>query len=69
MIGEVRNNMSGTKSYNKDRDFEKRIKRPEKSKRIIDKYRKAVYNVDSFDDEAFDEYLEHEVVLNKTKLR
>lgn len=61
--------MSGTRSYNKERDIEKKIRRSEKSKRIVDKYRKAVYNVDSFDDEAFDEYLEHEVVLNKTKLR
>ncbi len=61
--------MSGTRSYNKERDIEKKIRRSEKGKRIVDKYRKAVYNVDSFDDEAFDEYLEHEVVLNKTKLR
>ena len=61
--------MSGTRSYNRDHDFEKKIKRPKKGKRIVDKYRKAVYNVDSFDDEAFDEYIEHEVVQNKTKLR
>ena len=61
--------MTGTRSYNKERDIEKKIRRSEKSKRIVDKYRKAVYNVDSFDDEAFDEYLEHEVLQNKTKLR
>jgi hypothetical protein len=65
----MRTNMSGTRSYSRDHDFEKKIKRSEKGKRIVDKYRKAVYNKDSFDDEAFDEYLEHEVVQNKTKLR
>jgi len=58
--------MSHTKSYAQDWDKEKKIKNPKKSKRFIDKYRKAIYNGDS---NAFDEYLEHEVVQNKTKLR
>jgi hypothetical protein len=58
--------MSDTKSYSNNWDKEKKIKGTTKGKRFVDKYRKAIYNGDS---EAFEEYLEHEAVRNKTKLR
>ena len=63
--------MSDTKSYdnwNKD----KKIKKSEKGKRTVDKYRKIVHNMtldDLEDDDAFDEYLEHEVRQNNIKIR
>jgi len=46
----------------------KKIKKVKKNKRIIDKYRKAVYNYDS-NDNAFDEYLDYEYKQNKSKIR
>lgn len=63
--------MSDTKAYdnwNKD----KKIKKSEKGKRVVDKYRKIVHNMsthDVDDEEAFDDYLEYEVRQNKIKLR
>jgi hypothetical protein len=65
--------MSDTKSYNNRLDFEKRIKNPKKGKRFVDKYRKAVYNLSSNNEDldygSIDDYLEYEVTQNKTKLR
>tara|TARA_R110000868_G_scaffold5523_2_gene33145 strand:+ start:544 stop:732 length:189 start_codon:yes stop_codon:yes gene_type:complete len=62
--------MSDSKTYDWNR--EKKIKKSEKGKRLDDKYRKLVYNVTTLDedsDDAFDDYLYHEYVKNKTKIR
>lgn len=61
--------MGDTRRFNDDYTDGKRIKKVKKNKRIVDKYRKVVHNVDSFDDDAFDEYLDYEYKQNKTKTR
>jgi hypothetical protein len=67
--GAIKFNMGDTRRYNDEYGDTRRIKKVKKNKRIIDKYRKVIHNVDSFDDDAFDEYLEHEIKQNKTKIR
>lgn len=63
--------MGDTRRFNDDYGDGKRIKRVKKNKRIVDKYRKVIHNIDSFDenDNVFDEYLDHEYTQNKTKIR
>lgn len=63
--------MGDTRRFNDDYGDGKRIKRVKKNKRIVDKYRKVIHNMDSFDenDNVFDEYLDHEYKQNKTKIR
>lgn len=63
--------MGDTRRFNDDYGDGKRIKRVKKNKRIVDKYRKVIHNMDSFDenDDVFDEYLDHEYKQNKTKIR
>lgn len=66
--------MSDTRSYNSRLDFEKKIKSPKKGKRFVDKYRKAVYNnittnEEDLDYDSIDDYLEYEITQNKTKIR
>lgn len=62
--------MGDTRRYHSDYDDGgKKVKKVKKNKRIVDKYRKVIHNVDSFDDDAFDEYLDYEYKQNKTKLR
>jgi hypothetical protein len=61
--------MGDTRRFNDDYGDGKKIKKLKKNKRIVDKYRKVVHNYDSFNDDAFDEYLDHEYKQNKTKIR
>lgn len=63
--------MGDTRRFNDDYGDGKKIKRVKKNKRIVDKYRKVIHNMDSFDenDDVFDEYLDHEYKQNKTKIR
>lgn len=63
--------MGDTRRFNDDYGDGKRIKKVKKNKRIVDKYRKVIHNIDSFDenDDVFDEYLDHEYKQNKTKIR
>jgi hypothetical protein len=63
--------MGDTRRFNDDYGDGKRIRRVKKNKRIVDKYRKVIHNIDSFDenDNVFDEYLDHEYKQNKTKIR
>ncbi len=63
--------MGDTRRFNDDYGDGKRIKKVKKNKRIVDKYRKVIHNMDSFDenDDVFDEYLDHEYKQNKTKIR
>ena len=63
--------MGDTRRFNDDYGDCKRIKKVKKNKRIVDKYRKVIHNIDSFDenDDVFDEYLDHEYKQNKTKIR
>ena len=64
--------MGDTRRYNDDYgDGNKKGKKLKKNKRIVDKYRKVIHNIDSFDedDNAFDEYLDYEYKQNKTKTR
>lgn len=63
--------MSDSKTYD-SWNREKKIKKSEKGKRLVDKYRKLLHNVTTLDedsDDAFDDYLYHEYVKNKTKIR
>lgn len=52
-------------------DREKKMRRVEKGTRKIDKHRKIIYNVASFnkDDDAFDEYLDYAYANQKFKKR
>ena len=55
--------MGDTRRYNDDYgDGNKKGKKLKKNKRIVDKYRKVIHNIDSFDedDNAFDEYIDYE---------
>ena len=63
--------MGDTRRFNDDYGDGKRIKRVKKNKRIVDKYRKVIHNMNSFDenDDVFDEYLDYEYKQNKTKIR
>jgi hypothetical protein len=64
--------MGDTRRFNDDYgDGNKKGKKLKKNKRIVDKYRKVIHNIDSFDedDNAFDEYLDYEYKQNKTKTR
>jgi len=64
--------MVDTRRFNDDYgDGNKKGKKLKKNKRIVDKYRKVIHNIDSFDedDNAFDEYLDYEYKQNKTKTR
>jgi len=64
--------MGDTRRFNDDfSEGSRKMKKVKKNKRIIDKYRKVIHNMDSFDenDNVFDEYLDYEYKQNKTKLR
>jgi len=52
-------------------DREKKMRRVEKCTQKIDKHRKIIYNVASFnkDDDAFDEYLDYAYANQKIKKR
>ena len=52
-------------------DREKKMRRVEKGTQKIDKHRKIIYNVASFnkDDDAFDEYLDYAYANQKIKKR
>ena len=52
-------------------DREKKLRRVEKGTQKIDKHRKIIYNVASFnkDDDAFDEYLDYAYANQKFKKR
>lgn len=52
-------------------DREKKMRRVEKGTQKIDKHRKIIYNVASFnkDDDAFDEYLDYAYDNQKIKKR
>jgi hypothetical protein len=52
-------------------DREKKMRRVEKGTQKIDKHRKIIYNVASFnkDDDAFDEYLDYAYANQKFKKR
>jgi hypothetical protein len=53
------------------KDREKKMRRVEKGTQKIDKHRKIIYNVASFnkDDDAFDEYLDYAYANQKFKKR
>lgn len=64
--------MGDTRRFNDDfSEGSRKMKKVKKNKRIIDKYRKVIHNMDSFDenDNVFDEYLDYEYKQNKTKTR
>lgn len=63
--------MGDTRRFNDDFGDGKRIKKVKKNKRIVDKYRRVIHNLESSgdDDNVFDEYLDYEYKQNKTKIR